>query len=151
MLKKMEQPPVRRALHQMGLYLASRIQQNIRNGRIGRTRIRANRPATVAKKGSSRPLIDTARMLADIQAWEGPSEHIERVGIPSGLRHSDPRRFVAQVGRYHEAGTVLTESRPFLLPTVLLEFTRLQEILAKTTATHLTLSFSEYIQAVRRF
>lgn len=149
-LKQMERPPVRRTLHQMGLFLAARIQQNIRLGRIGHSRIRANMQSTIDKKGSRKPLIDTGHMLAEIQTWPGDTLNSQRVGIPTGITHSDTRRTVAQVGHLNEAGTVLTEARSFLLPTVLLEAGRLMEIMAKTVGVHMGLSVSEYARAVRR-
>ena len=150
LLKHARKDPVRKALEQMGLYLAARVQQNIRNGRIGNQRIRANAPATIAKKRSRKPLIDTAVMLGSIQTWQGESQNVQRVGIPAGLRHSDPRREIAQVAIFHEGGTVLTEARPFLLPTVLLEFDRLREMMASIMGIHLRLSLSEYTAAVVR-
>jgi hypothetical protein len=52
------------ALEKLGLFIAGAIQRNIVKGNF-----KPNSPVTIARKGSSKPLIDTGTMRRAISAW----------------------------------------------------------------------------------
>jgi len=52
------------ALQKLGMFIVGQIQQNITHGQW-----KPNSPYTIAKKGSSKPLIDTGAMRQSISSW----------------------------------------------------------------------------------
>jgi len=108
-----------------------RIRYGILTSRPGGQRLRPNAPATIRKKGSSKPLIDTRKLLETIQARR-LSRTAVFVGISGGVQHTDPRRSVALVGRFHEFLTKnfpVLPRRRFLGPVLHKELPRLIKIM----------------------
>ena len=105
-------------LSNIGLFMAGRIVRGILVGRPGGKRLRANRPATKIKKGSSKPLIDTANLLQKIGVTPRKRGSVPAVfvGVLAALPSGDPRRNMARVAAFAEFGTVTVMPREFIQP-----------------------------------
>lgn len=105
-------------LSNIGLFLAGRVVRGILTGRPGGKRLRPNRPATIARKGSSKVLIDTGNLLRKILVIPRKRGRVPAVfvGAPGRLPSGDPRRNIGRVASYAEFGTVTLLPREFLQP-----------------------------------
>lgn len=105
-------------LSNIGLFLAGRVIRGILSGRPGGQRLRPNRPATIAKKGSSKPLIDTGHLVRKILVIPRKQGRVPAVfvGAPGRVISGDPRRNIGRVAGYAEFGTVTMLPRKFLKP-----------------------------------
>lgn len=120
------------AMAAVGRLLLKQTQLGILRGAPGGVPLRANAPATIAKKGSSRPLIDTGTLLRTITTitYRRGAFVVTEVGVPRNVRHADPRRTVARVGAFHEFGFWHANAgrflqRPFLRPVLVREAPRI--------------------------
>lgn len=122
------------ALDAVGEHLRAQVGKGILTGRPGKIRLRRNKPATIQKKGSSKPLIDTSTMLTSFvnEREEGKTVPSVFVGLKASQIHADQRRNVARVGRFHEKGTVTTLPRRFLKPVLDAEAGRIRAIFMVT-------------------
>jgi hypothetical protein len=105
-------------LSNIGLFLHGRVIRGILTGRPGDTRLRPNRPATIARKGSSKVLIDTGNLVRKILVIPRKQGQVPAVfvGAPGRLPSGDPRRNIGRVAGYAEFGTVTMLPREFLKP-----------------------------------
>jgi hypothetical protein len=103
-----------------GLFLADRTVRGILTGRPGGKRLRPNRPSTIAKKGSSRPLIDKGHLVRKIVVVPRKikGQPAVFVGALASMASSDPRRSMGRVAGFAEYGTVTLLPREFLRPTL---------------------------------
>jgi len=67
-----------------------------------------NAPSTIARKGSSKPLIDTGQLRGSIQVVQ--SGDVFFVGVPSFSMRDDGKSMVS-IGAIHEYGTVIAQTR----------------------------------------
>ena len=102
----------------IGLFLHGRIVRGILSGRPGGKRLRPNRPATIARKGSSKPLIDTGTLIRRIVVVPRTQGSVRGVfvGALASMPSGDPRRSMGRVAGYAEFGTVTLLPRQFLQP-----------------------------------
>jgi hypothetical protein len=115
-----------------GTFLSRRMRVGILSGRPGGRRLRPNAPATIRKKKSNRPLLDFHAMVNNIKARRITRNKVS-VGLFGDTRHSDSRRTVAEVGRFHEFLTINPHHplRQFMSPVINAERRRIEKIIAK--------------------
>ncbi len=119
--RTMSQPEaIEGILSNIGLFLAGRVIRGILTGRPGGQRLRPNRPATIAKKGSSKPLIDTANLVGKILVIPRKRGRVPAVfvGAPGRLPSGDRRsgKNIGRIANYAEFGTTTLLPRQFLKP-----------------------------------
>ena len=105
-------------LSNVALFLADKVVRGILGGRPGGKRLRKNRPATIARKGSSKPLIDTATLVGRIAIQGRRFNGLPAVfvGALKTVSSGDPRRSLGRVAGFAEFGTVTMLPREFLRP-----------------------------------
>lgn len=112
---------VKKVLAKEAVRLASDIKRNIRSsGRFAGAPFAPIAPSTIARKGSSKPLIDTGSMMNAVKA-EKVNDYTYMVGIPGSA--SNKGETIAEYAKLHEYGGIgeggnLIVARPFIRPTV---------------------------------
>lgn len=111
-----------RSVAKQAAILATNVKKNIRSGgSLAGKPFRPLDPQTIARKGSSKPLIDTGAGLRSVKSQK-KSEAVYFVGIPGNMRSNDGTS-VALYMAAHEFGAVdangkFSEPRPWLGPVI---------------------------------
>lgn len=103
-------PEMMKAMRKVGIFLKSRVLKGVRRGAPGGRILQRNAPATIDRKRSSKPLIDTGQMLGSIVTRTNRRGTIRirtTVGPQKFSRRKTKRRSPrtnARVAAFHEFG-----------------------------------------------
>lgn len=112
-----------KAVKKQAVILSTDIKKNIQSsGSYAGAPFAPLKPSTIARKGSSKPLIDTGDMMRSVQAKK-IEDFTYLVGIPGNMTGGKTKQTIAMYAKMHENGGItangqLVIARPWLRPTV---------------------------------